>query len=319
MNFIKEKNAAVFVLLNAIMWGSSYIWSKILIGYLPYYMILFLYSLGGLLFISVFFFRRLRALDMKTLLTGAGIGLFSVLSNISCMLALGGTSSSNTAFIVQMSVIMTPLIMTAAERKLPGRRTVMSSLTAVPGLLLLTFDFRSFSFKPGDLFALANALFFSLYLASQKLFAGKTDPARFAFVQHITSTVVFFAMTMLFDTKKAAFDKMDLKSSSVLILSILISVITILIQSSALKFIRPEKATVIYTLEPVAAAVLAYFIIGEGINGISSIIGCLLIILAVVMTVNVKAPQKKIGTQPVIKKVQYYRRQFSANMLRKDA
>lgn len=300
MSFIKENNAAGFILLNALMWGSSYIWSKLLIGYLPYYTILFLYSFGGLLFLTVLFFRRLRKISKKTVLTGMAISIFSVLSNISCMMALGSTSSSNTAFIVQMSVVMTPMIMTFAEKKLPPLRSMISALTAVPGLLLLTVDFSSFRLNPGYLFALANALFFSLYLASQKLFTSKTDPAQFSFIQHVTSTVIFFGMAMIFDRNQTGLRNMDAVGYSVLLLSILISVMTILIQSSALRFVRPERATVIYTLEPVTAAVLAYFVIGEGISGISAIIGCMLIITAVVITVPFRSVVKIGGAQQCI-------------------
>ncbi len=299
MSFIKENNAAGFIMLNAMMWGSSYIWSKILIGYLPYFTILFLYSLGGLIFLTVLFFRKLRKIDRKAVWPCVGISIFSVLSNISCMLALGSTSSSNTAFIVQMSVILTPMIMALAEKKLPALRSVLSSVIAVPGLLLLTVDFSSFRLNPGDLFALANALFFSLYLASQKLFASKTDPVQFSFIQHVTGTAVFLGMALIFDRKQTDLFNMNASAWAVLVLSILISVTTILFQSGALKFVRPERATVIYTLEPVTAAVLAYFIIGESINGIAAIAGCILIITAVVITVPLKTIGKKSRVQLV--------------------
>ncbi len=298
MSFIKEKNASLFIMLNALMWGSSYIWSKILLNYLPYFTILFFYSLGGLLILTAVFFRRLRSIDRKTILAGIGIGMFSIFSNISCMLALGNTSSSNTAFIVQMSVILTPMIMAAAERKLPGRKFVLGSLTAVLGLLLLTLDFDSFSFDPGDIFALANALFFSLYLASQKLFASKTDPAQFTFIQHITSAAVFFAAAFFLERGKASIGDMNGISISVLVLSIFISVSTILIQSSALKFIRPEKATVIYTLEPVSAAVFAYIFIGERMEGFNAYLGCALIITAILLSVKAKGSAQGISKQP---------------------
>ncbi|NLK86916.1 MAG: DMT family transporter [Clostridiaceae bacterium] len=300
MSFIKENNAAGYILLNALMWGSSYIWSKLLIGYLPFYTILFLYSFGGLLFLTVLFFGRLRKMNKKTVLTSMGISLFSVLSNISCMMALGSTSSSNTAFIVQMSVVLTPMIMAFAQRKLPSLRSVISALTAVPGLLLLTVDFSSFRLDPGDLFALANALFFSLYLASQKLFASKTDPAQFSFIQHVTSTVIFLGMAVIFDRNQTGLANMDATAYFVLVLSILISVTTILIQSSALKFVKPERATVIYTLEPVTTTVLAYFVIGEGVGGISAIAGCMLIIAAVVITVPFRSMGKMRGLRQSI-------------------
>lgn len=281
---IKQNNASVFMLLNAVLWGSSYIWSKMLLGSLPYFTLLFAYFFGGLILLSVIFYRRIRSINLKTIAIGFGIGLLSVVSNIFCMLALCGTSSSNTAFIVQLSVVITPLIMAAAEKKLPGMRESLSALTAVSGVLMLTCDFRSLSFNIGDLFALGNALFFSLYLASLKLFTSRTDPAQFTFMQHVTGTVVFFGLAALCDGKLPDPGTFGIVPAAVLILSIMISVVTILVQSSAIKFVRPEKATVIYTAEPVAAAAFAYALLGERLDGIRAFAGCLMILTAIIFS-----------------------------------
>ena len=314
MNIIKENNASVFMLLNAVLWGSSYIWSKILLGCLPYFTILFAYFLGGLILLTVIFFRKIRKINLKTVVIGFEIGLLSVLSNIFCMLALSGTSSSNTAFIVQLSVVLTPLIMAAAERKLPGKRGTVCALTAVSGVLLLTCDFSSLSFNIGDLFALGNAFFFSLYLASLKLFASRTDPAQFTFMQHITGALAFFGLAAFYDGKLPHFTVLGIVPVAVLILSILISVTTILVQSSAIKFIRPEKATVIYTMEPVATAVFAYALLGERLDGIRAFTGCLLILAAILFSTY-----KKRSTQLLKNKVEYKYWQIPVNATKKDA
>jgi drug/metabolite transporter (DMT)-like permease len=300
MNMINERNASVFLLLNAILWGSSYIWSKMLLGYLPYFTILFVFSLGGLLAISIIFFRRIRSINRKTIIIGMSIGCLWIMSNIFCMLALKGTSSSNTAFIVQLSVIITPLLMSICKRKMPGGRAVFSAITALAGLLLLTCDFKNLSFQSGDLFALCNAVFFSLYLVALKIYSGKTDPVQFTFVQHVAGTVVFLCMALFFEIRQITFSSIDITGYMVLLLSIAISVSTILIQSSAIKYVRPEKATVIYTLEPVTAAALAYILSGEKPADINAIAGCILILFAVACSVY-----KIHGTQKLKKQVEY--------------
>lgn len=285
MNIIKANNASAFMVLNAILWGSSYIWSKLLLGYLPYFAILFVFSLGGLAILSALFFKRIKTIDRRTVIVGMAIGGFSVLSNIFCMLALKSTSGSNTAFIVQMSIIITPFIMSVADKKMPGRRVIFSAMTALAGLLLLTCDFSNFKFNPGDLFALANALFFSLYLSALKIYSGKTDPVQFTFIQHVTSTVVFMGLALVFEMGQIDFGHINMTALAILVLSTVISVSTILIQSSAIKYVQPEKATIIYTLEPVSAAVFGFMLIGERLSGIKTFAGCVLILFAIVITV----------------------------------
>lgn len=285
MNIIKEHNASVFILINAVLWGTSYIWSKMLLGYLPCFTVLFVFSLGGLAALTLLFFRRIRNIDKRTVLVGMGIGVLSIMSNIFCMLALKSTSSSNTAFIVQLSVILTPLIMSALERKMPGGRTIISAFAALAGLLLLTCDFRNFGFNPGDLFALGNAFFFSLYLAALRIYSGKTDPVQFTFMQHIISTFAFLGMALAFELPQINPAGLNPVAVAILLLSTAISVSTILIQSTAIKYVRPEKATVIYTMEPVTAVLFAYVMLGEKLDGIKALTGCMLILFAIVITV----------------------------------
>lgn len=316
MNVIKERNASAFLLLNAILWGSTYIWSKMLLEYLPYFTILFFFSLGGLIALFLLFFKRIIRVKKKTVLIGVGIGFIWILSNICCMLALKGTSSSNTAFIVQLSVVITPMIMSVHKKKLPGGKAVLSAIAAMSGLLLLTCDFRNFGFHTGDLFALGNAFFFSLYLAALKIFTGETDAVQFTFMQHAAGTVVFLGMALAFETRQIQFTNIDVAGLSILILSIVISVSTILIQSSAIRYTRPEKATIIYTLEPVTAAVLAYVLSGEKPSGLYAVAGCMLILIAVVSSSNIRTAS---GTQKPINKVEYTYLQRTAAIRRKGA
>lgn len=314
MNIIKSRNAAWFLLLNAILWGSSYIWSKMLLGYLPYFTILFSFSLGGLLILGPLFHKRIRGIRKKTVILGIGISGFSIGSNIFCLLALQGTSSSNTAFIVQLSVIITPILMSLAKRELPGSRAVFGAFAALAGLFLLTCDFRSFSLNPGDLYALGNALFFSLYLVALKLYSGNTDPVQFTFVQHAAGTVVFLVLMLSFDIRRLGDGRMDGAGLAILLLSIVISVATILIQSGAIQYVRPEKATLIYTLEPVTATVLAYFFTGEKLAGMSAFAGCALILLAIGSSVY-----KIRSTQTRPDRVKYTYLRTSEEMRRKGA
>jgi hypothetical protein len=48
MGFIKKNNANIFLFINAFLWGSSYVWSKMLLSFLPQFAILFICSLGSL-------------------------------------------------------------------------------------------------------------------------------------------------------------------------------------------------------------------------------------------------------------------------------
>ena len=283
MKIITEKNAALFLAFNAVLWGTSYVLSKMLLSFLPRFSILFLCSLGGLVLTVILFHRSLKSISLRTMAVSAGISGFSVLSNTFFMLALQFTSSSNTAFIVQLSVVFTPFLMAIIEKKLPEGKTVFSVATALLGLFLLTCNIGTFSFNPGDMLALGNAFFFSVFLTSQKIFLQKANPVHFMLVHHCTNTAVFLTLAAVFEFRSIDYSGLISPAFALLMgLSIFIAGATVLIQSVAIRHVRPEKATLVYTLEPVATLVLAYIFIGERLEGFGPVAGCLLILLSIV-------------------------------------
>jgi drug/metabolite transporter (DMT)-like permease len=75
--------------------------------------------------------------------------------------------------------------------------------------------------------------------------------------------------------------------------SIFITIFTILFQSAAIRHVRPEKASIIYTFEPVAALLLGVVLLGERLQGIKQLFGCLLILAAVFISLYKRSEWRK--------------------------
>ncbi|HEX2924669.1 MAG TPA: DMT family transporter [Ruminiclostridium sp.] len=285
MNIIKKSNAQIFLLLNAIFWGSSYIWSKMLLEFLPQFSILFICSALGLASTAIIFRKKLKGFSRKIVVTCVLISLVSVISNTFCMLALKKTSGSNTAFIVQLSIVITPVIMAVLERKAPSVKTIVPALAAMFGIYLITFAGKGLSVNPGDIFALCNAVFFSLFIALQNKFSDIFTAIQFTFVQHITNMICFLTLALVFESGSIS---MSNAASPVFILLIglnaAVTIFTSLFQSSAIKYVRPENATIIYALEPVTTTLLGKILLGEGFSGILPVIGCVIILLTIIFS-----------------------------------
>ncbi len=283
MNIITKSNAQIFLILNAILWGSSYIWSKMLLGFLPQFSILFICAVLGLGSTVILFRKKLHGFNKKIVVTCVLISLASVISNTFCMLALKKTSGSNTAFIVQLCIVITPVIMALLERKAPSRKTILLAMTAMVGIYFITFAGKGFSINPGDIFALCNAIFFSLFIALQNKFSHVFNAVQFTFVQHSTNIVCFLALSLIFETGKIAFSNAVNPIFILLIcLNAAVTIFTSLFQSSAIKFVRPENAAITYALEPVVTATLGILLLGEGFGGILSVTGCVIILFTII-------------------------------------
>lgn len=285
MKIITGNNAQFFLLLNAIFWGSSYIWQKMLLSFLPSFTILFICAALSLAATFLIFRKRLNSFSKKVIVISTLISLVSVVSNTFCMLALKRTSGSNTAFIVQLSIVITPVIMAVLEKKSPSAKTVMLALSAMLGIYLITCAGKGLNINAGDVFALCNAIFFSLFIALQNKFSQVVNPIQFTFIQHSTNLVMFFVLALVFESGGITFTNMLSPLFFLLIgLNALVTVFTSLFQSSAIKYVRPESATILYAFEPVTTALLGAVILGEHFTGIASVIGCVVILLTVIIS-----------------------------------
>jgi len=285
MKIITKTNAQIFLLLNALFWGSSYIWLKMLLRFLPPFTILFICSILGLIVTVVLFKEYLRNFNKKAVFICILISLVSVVSNTFCMLALKRTSGSNTAFIVQLSIVITPIIMAILERKAPTLKTIILALMSMAGIFLITCSGTGLHINLGDIFALCNAICFSLFIALQNKFSQIVNPIQFTFIQHATNFVAFLSLALIFESSTISFNNVVSPIFFILLgLNAMVIIFTSLFQSSAIKYVRPENATVIYAFEPVTAALLGAVLLGERFTGIQSIVGCIIILLAVIIS-----------------------------------
>lgn len=291
MKIITKNNAQLFLLLNALFWGSSYIWSKMLLSFLPSFSILSVCASICIVATFILFRKQLNNFNSKIIMTSILISLVSVVSNTFCMLALKRTSGSNTAFIVQLSIIITPIIMAVLEKKIPNTKTLLSAFAAIFGIYLITCFGKGLEINLGDIFALFNALFFSLFIALQKKFSQDVSPIKFTFIQHVTNLVMFMVLALIFEQGSIQFEKLLSPVFLLLIgLNSMINIFTSLFQSSAIKFVRPECATVLYAFEPVTTALLGAVILGERFAGAAQVIGCLVILMTVIISA-IKPPR----------------------------
>jgi drug/metabolite transporter (DMT)-like permease len=287
MKIITKTNAQIFLLLNALFWGSSYIWSKMLLNFLPPFFILFICATLGLIVTFILFKGQLKKFNKKAILICVLISLVSVASNTFCMLALKRTSGSNTAFIVQLSIVMTPIIMAILERRAPTLKTILLALMAMFGIYLITCSGKGMVINLGDIFALCNAVCFSLFIALQTKFSQVINPIQFTFIQHSTNFVTFLSLALIFEVSSISFSNAVTPIFLILIgLNALVIIFTSLFQSSAIKYVRPENATIIYAFEPVTTTLLGAILLGERFTGIQSIAGCIIILITIAISVT---------------------------------
>ncbi|OMD42096.1 MULTISPECIES: DMT family transporter [Paenibacillus] len=293
---MKPLKAELMLLVVTLFWGSSYIFMKMGLGTLGEFNLIALRF--GLAFIlaAVIFHKRLRKADIKTLKYGALLG-FLLLGVFTCItFGLKTTTTSNAGFLVALTVIFVPILDRVLFKKRVAPPQVFGSVLAIAGIGLLTLN-ATLKIQPGDFLCILSAVFYAV----QILFTGKAvkecDSLNIGILQLGFAGGFALVLSALFETP-------SLPSTlpawiAILALGILCSACGFILQPIAQKYTTPTRTGLIFSLEPVFAALFGYWFAAEKLS-MQGYAGAALVLLGIVasellgkVTVSPQWTQKK--------------------------
>jgi drug/metabolite transporter (DMT)-like permease len=277
---MNPRTKAEFYLLSiTFIWGSTFVLSKYLLGYItPLAYIGIRFSIAALLF-SLIFFKQIRTLSKGAAIKGGILGALLFSGFAAQTIGLQYTTASKSAFITGMMVVFTPICQLIIERRPPKVGNIIGVVLVTIGLYLLTSPAGS-EFNVGDALNLLCALTFGLYIVYLDVFSKGLDTAQLTFMQFVATAALGLVGAGLFEHVSV-----QLGSEPVLVLGYLIvfaTIIALYIQVRFQKDTTPTRSAIIFSIEPVIAAVFAYLTLGEvlgtlGVIGGGLIVGGLLI------------------------------------------
>lgn len=281
---VKPLKADLLMLFATMCLGSAYLFVKMGLGSLE------VFNLNGLRFGIAFivagaiFYRKLRNINVKTLLFAVlqGFLLFLVVSSIS--FGLKSTSTSNASFLVSLTVVIVPLISAAVFKKKLEQKMIYSIMLAISGIGFLTIKFP-FHFAIGDLFCIAAAFSYAFHIIVVGISSKKADPIALGVLQLGFAALFSFICSFLFETP--ALPSSAISWMAILALGIVCSAIGFILQTLASKYSTPTRIGLIFSLEPVFAAILGYFFANE-VMSVTGYIGASLVLLSVILSTDIK-------------------------------
>jgi len=228
---------------------------------------------------ALFLFPQLRTIKrstvIKSVLLGAMLGTGILLQNNGIYL----TTASKSAFITGLMVIFTPLAQLILERRPPKAGNIIGIVIVTYGLYLLTSPTGS-ELNTGDLLVLISALIFGVYIVYLDIFSKEENVLHVSFIQ-VSVTTLTALLVVPFET--IVFEPTAQLLGSLLYMGICATVFTTYVQTRYQKDTTPTRAVIIFTIEPVIASVLAYFVLGEML-GLTGIIGAALIVAGILVS-----------------------------------
>lgn len=258
-----------------LIWGTTFVVVKEALATIPVPLLLAVrFTMAGLLLSWARFDRR--ALGPALLL-----GVLAFAGFATQTLGLSLTSASRAAFITGLSVILTPL----AARVWPGRRVraqvILAASVALAGLGLMTLQSGIGGVNRGDLWVLATAVAYALYIVYLGEVAGRASATSLAALQHVPMAVLawLWALPQVGELRHVPVATY----LAILYLAAVATALVAVVQTYAQRVVSANVAALIFVLEPVFAAVFAYLVLGERL-GLTGWVGGGLVVLAMFLS-----------------------------------
>ncbi|MBI2619874.1 MAG: DMT family transporter [Ignavibacteriales bacterium] len=261
--------AELYLLSCTLIWGGTFVVVK---GGLddssPLLFVAIRFAIATLLFLP-FVVRNLGSMTRKTLEGGLVVGFLLFLGFVFQTVGLTYTTASKSGFITGLLVVFTPVFQVLIERRAPKAGNVIGVVLVTAGLYLLTSPEGS-EFNVGDLLTLFCAAVFGLYIVYLDIYTKQGDVWQIVFLQFVVTAVGAALWAVFFE--EMFLDLTPGLWGALAYLSLLATLYTLTVQTRYQKETTPTRAAVIFSIEPVFAAVIAYVALGERI-GLLGVIG----------------------------------------------
>lgn len=255
------------------IWGTTFAIVKETVATVPVPLLLALrFSLASLLFIWV---RPRR----KTLVPSLVLGFLLFAGFATQTIGLTVTTASKAAFITGLSVILTPIAGALWFRRQVPPRGLAGAALAMTGLVLLTLGGET-GLNAGDLWVLGTAFAYALYIVYLGEVTSAHAPLVLSAMQLWPVTVLCWVWALPELPELARLPAPAVLA--VVYLAIAATALTTWLQTLAQRVVPAYGAALIFALEPVFAAVFAYWLLAETL-GPRGWLGGALVVLAMVV------------------------------------
>lgn len=247
----------LLLMVSTVVWGATFPATKVALAQIPPFSFLFLrFLLGAVCVLGTLLAvgHRLRR-ERGILAMSAVATLFLFLGYAAQTVGLQYTTASNSAFITALYVVLVPLFL----RRFEGRIWVPVGL-AVTGLWLLVHPIGSLNV--GDLWTLLCAAAFAGHIICLEAYTRRGD-----IVSLLAWQLVFVSLAVVPAMVREAPHAVLIAPTPELLVGLAVTGVlatgALAIQLWAQKFLPAQQVAVIFSLEPVFAAWLAWYFLGE--------------------------------------------------------
>jgi len=279
---MKNIRAKSYLLCIVIVWGSTYALTKNILNLiLPYTFLTYRFLLATLV-LMIIFWKRIRGINKTILRKGSLIGIFLFLVFTLQTVGIKYTTATKAGFITGLSVVLVPIISHFFIKEKINRNSIIGVVLAFAGLWFLNYT-NSFSFNFGDFLILLSTFFLAMYIIMVDLYSKKLDSALLTIVQLFTVFALSLLMAMIFERPALNLSYSFNVWWGIIYMGVFATAFAFYMQNRFQRYSTATKTAIIFSGEPIFAAMFAYLLLGEKV-GLIAWAGGLLIIFGMIVS-----------------------------------
>lgn len=270
-----------------VVWGTTFVVVKGSLETIPVPLLLALrFSLAAAAFAFVRF-------DRRAVVPALWLGLLGFAGFATQTLGLSITTASRSAFITGLAVVLTPLVAAIWFRHRIAPRVYLASVVALGGLALLTLrGGEGQGVNAGDAWTLGTALTYALYIVYLGRVAGRADVAALAGMQHLPMAALAWLWAA---PHLGALPAVPLSTYlAIAYLAVVATALVAVLQVAAQRVVPAAVAAIVFVLEPVFAALFAWWLVGEALGPAGWLGGSLVVLAMLVSELRQRTPRARV-------------------------
>ena len=279
----KETKSIIIVSIGTAIWGGTFPLVKFLLNYVSADMIVAYRFLFSAIFALPLFVIGLKK-NKKSLLKLLLLSIILYAAYLTQTEGMKFTTSSKSGFITGLYVVFTPIVAVIMIKEKPPFKLILSLIISLIGLALLSgITFNNFSLNKGDLLIVLCALLWAFQIVLTNIYAKNTD-ANFITAAQM---VIVFLLSLPISGRSLFMAHPLIVWLGLAFLGIFAGYLAILAETYSLKYIDPDRAAIIFTLEPVFAGLASFVFLGETLTR-KGIVGAVFILVSMWIAISAK-------------------------------
>lgn len=270
-----------------VLWGVAFAVVKDAARYIPPSWLVGLRFLlaGGIM--ALLFHRRLARLSRRTFVGGALMGSILFFAYLAQTEGVQYTTAGKNAFLTSVYVVITPFLYWGVRRVRPDLFNLLAAVVCLGGIGLLSLSGEGMSVGLGEALTLLSGLLYACHIVCTGVFTEDCDPMALNTVQFCVCGVLGIAAALLGREPLPRLTGSALAGLGYV--TVFATLVGIGLQSACQKYVEPNKASLLMSLESVFGCLAGILLLGEQVTP-RILAGFVLIFGAILLS---EAPRRK--------------------------